>query len=77
MAVAPYTWPELHSSALITIDTQRDVLDGRPLAVRDAISGLYEWGEQELQAAVRLDRPSAAQRPRPAESTASKGRPRP
>jgi nicotinamidase-related amidase len=29
----PYTAPDFASSALITIDTQRDVLDGRPLEI--------------------------------------------
>jgi nicotinamidase-related amidase len=33
MAVDPYTSPEFDSSALITIDTQRDVLDGQPLEI--------------------------------------------
>jgi nicotinamidase-related amidase len=29
----PFTAPEFAASALITIDTQRDVLDGQPLEV--------------------------------------------
>jgi hypothetical protein len=31
--IAPYTAPEFDKSALITIDVQRDVLEGQPLEV--------------------------------------------
>jgi nicotinamidase-related amidase len=48
MIVAPYTAPEFDKSALITIDVQRDVLEGQPLEVRgssaaaDAIGRIAE-----------------------------------
>ena len=32
----PYTAPDFAASALITIDTQRDVLDGQPLEIPGA-----------------------------------------
>ena len=46
--IAPYTAPEFDKSALVTIDVQRDVLEGQPLEVRgssaaaDAIGRIAE-----------------------------------
>ena len=64
-----YTTPDLATSALITIDTQRDVLDGGPLEIAGtsaalgamrALTGAFRRAERQIVHIVRLYEPDGS-----------------